>query len=83
VTGRSVLHISFIRDSGFPAAARVCHLLRAAFLCDEVTMETEFAFHPAAGIFPMLPEDKLRELAEDIQKNGQRESQFYFSKGKC
>jgi hypothetical protein len=46
-------------------------------------METEFAFHPAAGIFPMLPEDKLRELAEDIQKNGQRESQFYFSKGKC
>jgi hypothetical protein len=31
-------------------------------------------WHPAAGIFPMLPEDKLMELADDIEKNGQREA---------
>lgn len=32
------------------------------------------AWHPAASIFPMLPEDKLMELADDIEKNGQREA---------
>lgn len=32
------------------------------------------AWHPAACIFPMLPEDKLAELADDIEKNGQREA---------
>ena len=29
--------------------------------------------HPAATIFPMLPEPQLRELAEDIRINGQRD----------
>lgn len=33
-----------------------------------------FLWHPAASIFPMLPEDKLLELADDIEKNGQREA---------
>lgn len=27
-------------------------------------------FHPFANKFPMLPEDELKELAEDIKKNG-------------
>jgi len=34
-------------------------------------MDTQW--HPAASIFPMLPDDKLLELAEDIEKNGQHE----------
>ncbi|HEY2918450.1 MAG TPA: ParB/Srx family N-terminal domain-containing protein [Candidatus Binatia bacterium] len=29
--------------------------------------------HPAADVFPMLPEEELRKLAEDIKKNGLRE----------
>jgi ParB-like nuclease domain len=32
-----------------------------------------YKVHPAADIFPMLPEDELRELGEDIKKNGLRE----------
>ena len=36
-------------------------------------MKAETKWHPAASIFPMLPDDKLIELAEDIEKNGQRE----------
>lgn len=28
--------------------------------------------HPAADLFPMLPEPKLRELADDIKTNGQK-----------
>jgi N6-adenosine-specific RNA methylase IME4 len=29
--------------------------------------------HPAAEEFPLMPDDRLRELAEDISRNGQRE----------
>jgi ParB-like nuclease domain len=32
-----------------------------------------YKVHPAADAFPMLPEDELRELGEDIKKNGLRE----------
>jgi protein gp37/polyhydroxyalkanoate synthesis regulator phasin len=32
-----------------------------------------FLVHPAADMFPMLPEEKLRELGEDIKKNGLHE----------
>jgi hypothetical protein len=38
------------------------------------TEKQNLAWHPAASIFPMLPEDKLLELADDIEKNGQREA---------
>lgn len=30
--------------------------------------------HPAADLFPMLPDEELRELARDIKKNGLREA---------
>jgi ParB-like chromosome segregation protein Spo0J len=30
-------------------------------------------YHPAADVFPMLPDDELGALAEDIEKHGQRE----------
>jgi hypothetical protein len=33
----------------------------------------ELTWHPASKIFPMLSDDKLMELADDIEKNGQRE----------
>lgn len=36
-------------------------------------MKIETKWHPAASIFPMLPDDKLFELADDIEKTGQRE----------
>lgn len=36
-------------------------------------MKIETKWHPAASIFPMLPDDKLLELADDIEKTGQRE----------
>jgi hypothetical protein len=29
--------------------------------------------HPAAALFPMMPDDQLRDLADDIKKNGQLE----------
>lgn len=34
---------------------------------------SEIEWHPVAEIFPMLDEEELRELADDIQKNGLRE----------
>jgi hypothetical protein len=33
-------------------------------------MTTEREVHPAAAVFPMLPDDELRELAADIKANG-------------
>lgn len=33
-----------------------------------------YKVHPAADLFPMLPEDELRKLGEDIAANGLRES---------
>jgi len=32
--------------------------------------DSEIKVHPAAAVFPMLAEDELRELAEDIKANG-------------
>jgi len=34
---------------------------------------SEMKWHPAACIFPMLPDDELRQLADDIKTNGQNE----------
>lgn len=34
---------------------------------------TRFTAHPAAEEFPLMPDDRLRELADDIKRNGQRE----------
>jgi hypothetical protein len=35
-------------------------------------IEIDRPVHPAAAVFPMLPEDELAELAEDIETNGLR-----------
>jgi D-alanyl-D-alanine carboxypeptidase len=35
-------------------------------------------YHDAANIFPMMPDDQLKQLAEDIRKNGQREPVVYY-----
>ena len=40
-----------------------------------------YKVHPAADLFPMLPEDELRKLGEDIQKNGLQESIVFWSPG--
>jgi hypothetical protein len=32
----------------------------------------EYEFHPVAAIFPLMPEDELAALAEDIKVNGLR-----------
>src|SRR5690242_10113533 len=32
-----------------------------------------YAIHPAANLFPMMPEDELRKLGEDIKANGLKE----------
>jgi hypothetical protein len=37
--------------------------------------------HPAADVFPMLPEDELRKLGEDIKKNGLKEPVIVWSPG--
>ena len=33
----------------------------------------EYPVHPVASLFPMIGDDALNALAEDIKKNGQRE----------
>jgi len=38
------------------------------------TVSSALSVHPAANEFPMLSEDRLRELADDITINGQREA---------
>lgn len=40
----------------------------------------DLAIHPAANEFPMLSGDRLQELANDIQKNGQREPIIIYQK---
>jgi hypothetical protein len=35
--------------------------------------------HPAADVFPMLPEDELRQLGEDINKNGLKEKILFWT----
>jgi hypothetical protein len=42
--------------------------------CMKRTEAETIPIHPAADVFPMLPEDELQELAEDIKHNGLRES---------
>ena len=37
--------------------------------------------HPAADVFPMLPEDELRTLGKDIEKNGLKEPIILWSPG--
>jgi hypothetical protein len=37
--------------------------------------------HPACGLFPMLPESELRELGEDIKKNGLKSRIVLWSPG--
>lgn len=32
---------------------------------------TRLEYHPAANLFPMMPEEEIAELAEDIKRNGQ------------
>lgn len=34
---------------------------------------TRLPHHPLAALFPMIPDDELRELADDIEANGQHE----------
>lgn len=40
----------------------------------EVPDDPEYQFHPLANIFPILPADELKALAEDIAKHGLSES---------
>ena len=40
-----------------------------------------YKVHPAADVFPMLPEDELREIGEDIKQNGLKEPIVLYSKG--
>ena len=42
---------------------------------------TKYRFHPACTIFPPLPDDELRELADDIATNGLR-NPIVLSEGK-
>jgi hypothetical protein len=39
---------------------------------------TNESIHPAANIFPMMDDDRLKKLAEDIRLNGQRDAVVYF-----
>lgn len=41
-------------------------------MADERVMQNDIPAHPAAALFPMLPDDELRELADDIKRNGQQ-----------
>jgi len=41
-------------------------------------MATETKWHPAACIFPMLPDDELQELADDIREHGLNEPIVFF-----
>jgi DNA modification methylase len=43
-----------------------------------VLAHREIKWHPAACIFPMLPDKELQELADDIAKHGQREPVVLF-----
>ena len=35
---------------------------------------TKLEFHPLANIFPLMPDNELKVLADDITRNGQRET---------
>jgi hypothetical protein len=41
-------------------------------MAEERVMQNDIPAHPAAALFPMLPDDELRELADDIKRNGQQ-----------
>lgn len=44
----------------------------------EGTIMNELPIDPAAVLFPKLPEDELRALADDIRENGQRDAVIVF-----
>jgi hypothetical protein len=41
----------------------------------------KWKIHPAAEVFPMMPEDELQALSEDIKTNGLREPYRYWQDG--
>jgi len=41
-------------------------------MAEERVMQNDIPAHPDAALFPMLPDDELRELADDIKRNGQQ-----------
>src|SRR5262245_16914658 len=41
----------------------------------------QYKVHPKADIFPLLPEDELRKLGEDIKANGLKEAITLFRSG--
>jgi DNA-binding transcriptional regulator YhcF (GntR family) len=47
-------------------------MVRASRRLTNHDLARHIAVHPAAELFPMMPEPELRELAEDIKKNGVR-----------
>jgi hypothetical protein len=52
------------------ATARVQEEPVAETLTDNPVLEPELPIHPACALFPMMSDDRLKELAEDVKKNG-------------
>lgn len=50
-------------------------------MAEKKTWRDVYEVHPAAEVFPMLPEDELLKLGEDIKKNGLKERIVIWSPG--
>src|SRR5258708_7264713 len=64
--------------SGFPAGP----FFKESVMAEKKSWRDVYKVHPAADLFPMLPEDELRKLGEDIKANGLRENIVLWSPGR-
>jgi hypothetical protein len=82
--GRDADHYEIRCGSLEEATALRRRLREAGYDCDidgytyRDLPDEDFKDHPAAGLFPMMAEDELRDLAADIKKNGQREPIYVY-----